>query len=1391
MTAVTSVRRLLETGLEPFHRQVHAKELAWLQERVRRVGEDGRADKGGSGRESAERLVALLQLAIEALLQERAALGQKFAGFRRSYGHAVTEEERRELVLGLALALGASRRELQGDRRAFQRWFGYDAVSERYHRRISRFDRRLVFALGRLAALAAFALSEMPGGPEAVQLWRRMELEALVRPLFTFVGNTAVRIAAFRCLSAALTALPAGVRERALSDQALRYVYRTALERTQETWLQCEALTLLEAMSPDSLDRALALRIEGAEAGDDLFVRRHAVRQLGRRLAENPRLCRLLDSAAMDPNPAVRQTVAEVLPVAPAERVAAVLPVLLAADNEPAVRAAAVLGIARLCLRPELFELAHTQLRRHLEQEQDRFVLRAALEALVGGHAALQGVPASADAWLQALAPALLGLHTGAEHLAVRRWAAQARERLWGQADPAARALLARIAPVLHGVAQGRAHSLRQLRLHREEPALLGRVLALLVQRDFGFDLERRRFGMRVSRGNRFGFRLWRFVHEMRHPGTDKRQAFPHTIGRVYRGTLRANSPITAELAQTKVPGEPLFVASEEGWRPYLPLVDEMISVLDQPRRAGALQLYTSEGVTEVRPPRSLWRRLRARVLLTLRFSHYAQLRNWQEDSAQSSGRYVTALQDLGFSLALRAHAAHPAVPASVDPAVTRFFPAAVALPGLQTMQDLRDYFFSVYENSLPELALFITLMLALFFGRHVWASRRIRQVRRAIPFSIGGWGTRGKSGTERLKAALFNALGHTVVSKTTGCEAMFLYGPANGALREMFLFRPYDKATIWEQANVIDIAEKLDVDVFLWECMGLTPAYVAILQQQWMRDDLATITNTYPDHEDLQGPAGINIPQVMTNFIPRDATLITSEEQMLPILVDGAAEKNTQLHRVGWLEAGLITSDLLERFPYAEHPFNIALVTRLAAELGVDADFAVKEMADRVVADLGVLKASPVARVRGRALEFINGMSANERFGCLGNWQRMGFQGQDPYEEPGVWLSTVVNNRADRVPRSKVFASILVHDVSADHHFVIGTNLDGLLNYVREAWEEYAAGISLADGTRGRPPLAVLEESARRFRVAYRAEHVQRHVEAMLAGLGLDGEAAATAALWDRPERLREALAGRLDETVTGELLAHVEGYARSVGEYAELAERISAGRPGGELDDAFRRLLWRWFERKLVVIEDPHTSGNQIIDRIVRLSPPGLFSRVMGLQNIKGTGLDFVYRWQAWEACHRACEDLASADSETAERGLQALAGFQEYNALCEEKVRASIEQARQSPLAQKEWFQSELTVILGNLDNAMEQLAAHLKVAGGGGRAGLLPRLLAHVEAFLDAGDAVKRRKRANLIYRELAAARISHERAALELQALNKRQKGGWLQYKLESLLRKTG
>ena len=76
---------------------------------------------------------------------------------------------------------------------------------------------------------------------------------------------------------------------------------------------------------------------------------------------------------------------------------------------------------------------------------------------------------------------------------------------------------------------------------------------------------------------------------------------------------------------------------------------------------------------------------------------------------------------------------------------------------------------------------------------------------------------------------------------------------------------------------------------------------------------------------------------------------------------------------------------------------------------------------------------------IDGRRLQFVNGFSANERFGALGNWTRLGFDRQDPEREPGVWITVVVNNRADRISRSRVFASLVVNDISTDRIFLIG----------------------------------------------------------------------------------------------------------------------------------------------------------------------------------------------------------------------------------------------------------------------------------------------------------------------------------------------------------------
>ena len=129
------------------------------------------------------------------------------------------------------------------------------------------------------------------------------------------------------------------------------------------------------------------------------------------------------------------------------------------------------------------------------------------------------------------------------------------------------------------------------------------------------------------------------------------------------------------------------------------------------------------------------------------------------------------------------------------------------------------------------------------------------------------------------------------------------------------------------------------------------------------------------------------------------------------------------------------------------------------------------------------MLKTYPGARVRGRLVEFTNGMSANERTGFLSNWERTELGAVD-LADPTRQVVTLVNNRYDRVARSAVFAKILVEDAAADAHILIGTNLRGLETYLDEALAAHVAAFEVlrAEELAARDPAPAMARLARLF---------------------------------------------------------------------------------------------------------------------------------------------------------------------------------------------------------------------------------------------------------------------------------------------------------------------
>lgn len=1316
--------------------------------------------------------------------QRTSARRARLQSLRAAYEQAHTPAEHTEV---LAEAL----REEKAPRRAFaalrRGWLDLDAMAERAEVELHELAVRQALALR-----AAAALTRVETAPQVMTSL----VELLLGPL---TPMNAIAVAE------ALTELLTRVPSQWVPEDRWELVCALLREPGPRRVQAALARLSLQAAPRLALDY-LGERLRRDEAGDDFLMRQHFVVLLGQRgqdaaafalLAEQVRRGERSEhvrlawpTALLETGGAAATPILEELAGAgPAAR----------ADSSPRVRGAAVLALAELLRRQQAdttFVLAR------LLAEPEPLVYQLVVEQIEA--LALQHKLSAESA---ATLSNELGRRPAPLPGKLIEPTMRAREAL-AALGPALAAARAELVPRLRELPLGASLSVTT----QVAPLTFGRLLAQLAGDGFGYYAQPIAGGYRVERGARFVRRAWRLLHELRMHSPYKRQDALHTIGRQFYGQLRAPSGLLAEATNTAVPGEPLASPSDGTWGPQLPTVDDLLSM--PLWSAKPVLIFSSRGLTELVPPRRIRARLHARLSLSARYAELAEQRLRSLDPLDPSDktRYAESLAALGFELTHRPYdelTLQSDVPVLPPPgpglgAAGPLAPGALALLGSPgDFASLGHYLLSPAENTFGQLGFAVMVVGALMLASNLRQRARIRRDRAAIPLCIGGWGTRGKSGTERLKAAMLHAQDVNVLVKTTGCEAMFIHGVPGRKPTEIFIHRSYDKATIWEQRDLLALAARLSADVFLWECMALSGPLVSVLSEEWMRDDLQTLTNAYPDHEDIQGPAGHDVARSIAGFMRSRGTVITSEEQMLPVLADEARRKKTRLIPLGSRDHLLLADDLLARFPYREHPRNVALVRRLAVELGLDPDLATADMADHVIPDLGVLKVYPTVTHRSRRLTFINGMSANDRTGFLSNWQRTGCERPigDQSGQPGRWVVTVVNNRYDRVARSKAFAEIIVRDASAERHILIGTNLAGLRVYVAEALVHLLRELHLFRSDDAPEAVSDLlrsrsERLRHRLRIgAAQSAAVLAELSSWVGGqdvsaLAPEVEAAlAAAAGWadghDSLAMLRDKLAAmelgpklqHLQPGLGPELAHHLE---RSIARRALLASLFrDADRALGEptaraaVNARQERLGRELFLELLVPVEDAGASGDQVIDAIASACPPGVEASVMGMQNIKGTGLDFVYRWIRYDEVNALVERLAGADASQARQVAGALVARTDFGML-DSALAADAVAAAASRLAAAEGA-DYLTRSAARLREVADRCQQALK-AGQRKQRKLLTRT---VEKALDTLDEVRRRWQAESLLDALVHHEISHERAALEARRLVEREKKGWL------------
>ncbi len=196
------------------------------------------------------------------------------------------------------------------------------------------------------------------------------------------------------------------------------------------------------------------------------------------------------------------------------------------------------------------------------------------------------------------------------------------------------------------------------------------------------------------------------------------------------------------------------------------------------------------------------------------------------------------------------------------------------------------------------------------------------------IPIRIHVNGTRGKSSVVRLIAAGLREGGLQTFAKTTGTIPRII----NEKGKDLELHR-LRTATIGEQIKLIRFFGKKSPDALVMECMAVNPQYQWISEHKIVKSTLGVITNVRRDHVDEMGNTIEDIAYSLSNTIPFNSKVFTSEKLSLKYLKNIANQRNSEIINSNDYN---VDSDYMDKMPYLEHKENVGLALAVCEQIGI-----------------------------------------------------------------------------------------------------------------------------------------------------------------------------------------------------------------------------------------------------------------------------------------------------------------------------------------------------------------------------------------------------------------------------------------------------------------------
>lgn len=276
--------------------------------------------------------------------------------------------------------------------------------------------------------------------------------------------------------------------------------------------------------------------------------------------------------------------------------------------------------------------------------------------------------------------------------------------------------------------------------------------------------------------------------------------------------------------------------------------------------------------------------------------------------------------------------------------------------------------------------------------------------------------GTRGKSTVTRLIYAGLKASDLRCSAKTTGTVPIYIdpEGIEHSIKRK-------GRANIKEQIQILKRANEDNSEVLVIECMAITPELQYVSQHKMLKSDIGVITNVRMDHSDVMGNTLTKIAYSLSNTIPSQGTLFTTENKYY-FIFDKICDK---LDTVSYLV------DVDNSLPDFDFKDNISLALAVCEYCGINRENALISMKDFIRDPYSL----SIYKFENGGL-FVNGLSIND----VDSTEIVYNYIMDRYKFNDKEFIILINNRVDRGYRTRLLIDF-IGKIGASRVWISGDN--------------------------------------------------------------------------------------------------------------------------------------------------------------------------------------------------------------------------------------------------------------------------------------------------------------------------------------------------------------